>query len=72
MIEVGSIAVRRLIEVRQPLIGLRGQVRESRGIEQFGRSICLSPVSEYNDDPLTGAIVSLADPRVVSHLSVDG
>jgi Icc-related predicted phosphoesterase len=72
MIGVGSIAVRRFIEERQPLIGLHGHVHESQGVENLGRTICLNPGSEYNDGTLSGAIVGIGDRRVVSHQFVVG
>lgn len=72
MIGVGSIAVRKFIEARQPLIGLHGHVHESQGSEQIGRTLCLNPGSEYTDGTLCGAIVTLGDGRVVSHQFVVG
>ena len=46
-VHVGSIAVRRLIEVGQPLVSLHGHVHESArltgsGRDRIGRTICLS------------------------------
>jgi Icc-related predicted phosphoesterase len=72
MIGVGSIAVRQFIEERQPLVALHGHVHESRGAEQLGRTLCLNPGSEYTDGLLAGAIVTLANGRVVSHQFVVG
>lgn len=72
MIGVGSIAVRRFVEERQPLIALHGHVHESQGVERLGRTICLNPGSEYNDGTLCGAIVRIGDRQVVSHQFVVG
>jgi Icc-related predicted phosphoesterase len=72
MIGVGSIAVRRFVEERQPLIALHGHVHESQGVEQLGRTICLNPGSEYNDGTLSGAIVRIEPGRVASHQFVVG
>jgi Icc-related predicted phosphoesterase len=72
MIGVGSIAVRRFVEERQPLIALHGHVHESQGVELLGRTICLNPGSEYNDGRLCGAIVRIGDRQVVSHQFVAG
>ena len=72
MIGVGSIAVRRFVEERQPLIALHGHVHESQGAELLGRTICLNPGSEYTDGRLCGAIVKIGDRQVVSHQFVAG
>jgi Icc-related predicted phosphoesterase len=46
-VHVGSIAVRRFIEARQPLVTLHGHVHESARLtgawqERIGRTVCLS------------------------------
>jgi Icc-related predicted phosphoesterase len=72
MIGVGSLAVRRFIEQRQPLCGLHGHVHESRAAEMIGRTVCLNPGSQYTDGQLNGAIVVLGDGRVISHQFATG
>jgi Icc-related predicted phosphoesterase len=72
MMHVGSSAVREWIERRQPLCGLHGHVHESKGSELLGRTLCLNPGSEYSEGVLAGAIVTLADGRVVSHQFISG
>src|ERR1700694_6063850 len=43
MVPVGSTAVRRFIEARQPLLALHGHVHESRAAESIGRALCINP-----------------------------
>ena len=69
---VGSTAVRRLIELNQPLIGLHGHVHDSRGVVQIGRTVCLNPGSEYTEGILNGAIVELGPEAVLSRQLVSG
>jgi Icc-related predicted phosphoesterase len=68
----GSIAVRRIIEESQPLLGLHGHIHESRGVAKLGRTLCLNPGSEYSEGILRGVIVDLESDRVKSHLFVSG
>jgi Icc-related predicted phosphoesterase len=44
---VGSVAVRKAIEVAQPLLSLHGHIHESAGEDVLGRTVCLNPGSEY-------------------------
>lgn len=69
---VGSTAVRDFLLERQPLLGLHGHVHESRGAVTIGRTLCLNPGSEYSEGVLSGALVTLADGRIVSHQFVNG
>jgi Icc-related predicted phosphoesterase len=69
---VGSHAVRRLIEEVQPLLALHGHIHESKGETRIGRTLALNSGSEYNTGRLHGAVVTLADDRVVSHQFVVG
>lgn len=64
MVPVGSLAVRRVIERHQPMLGLHGHIHESRGRANLGRSICLNPGSDYNTGILKGVIVSLIGDQV--------
>jgi Icc-related predicted phosphoesterase len=63
---VGSVAVRRVIERHQPLVGAHGHVHESRAVARVGRSVCFNPGSEYSEGVLRGALVVLEPSRVVS------
>jgi Icc-related predicted phosphoesterase len=63
---VGSLAVRKVIERHQPLLGAHGHVHESRAVAKIGRSLCFNPGSEYSEGVLRGALVVLEPDRVVS------
>ena len=63
---VGSVAVRRVIERYQPLVGAHGHVHESRAVARVGRSVCFNPGSEYSEGVLRGAVVVLEPDRVLS------
>jgi len=64
---VGSRGVRRVIEEHQPLLGLHGQVLESRGVETIGRTLCVNPGSEYAEGVLRGVRVVLGPTTVESY-----
>jgi len=72
MIHAGSPAVRRSIEVHQPLLGLHGHIHESKGFVRLGRTLCLNPGSEYSDGILRGAVVNLEGDRVKEFLLTSG
>ncbi len=66
MIGAGSESVRFAIEKYQPLVDLCGHVHESRGVCNIGRTLVVNPGSEYTEGILRGAIVNLADKKVLS------
>ena len=72
MIGVGSTAVRECIQVYKPLLGLHGQIHESRGIYKLGKTICINPGSEYGQGILRGALVDLEEEKVSDYLLVSG
>lgn len=72
MIHVGSTAVRQLIEKHKPLLGLHGHIHEARGFVRIGRTLCMNPGSEYGEGILRGALVSLDEKVVKSHLLTQG
>jgi len=72
MIHAGSAAVRKSIELHQPLLGLHGHIHESRGFVRIGRSLCLNPGSEYADGILRGALVNLDGGKVKEFLLTSG
>jgi len=72
MIHAGSAAVRRSIELHQPILGLHGHIHEARGFVRIGRSLCLNPGSEYADGILRGAVVNLEGGRVKEFLLTSG
>jgi Icc-related predicted phosphoesterase len=61
---VGSTAVRRVIEERQPLLGVHGHVHEAAGEYRLGATICVNPGSEANNGILRGYLVDVADGEV--------
>ncbi|MEM3588580.1 MAG: metallophosphoesterase [Nitrososphaerota archaeon] len=72
MTHVGSIAVRKLIEKYQPLLGFHGHIHESKGMVKIGRTICLNAGSDYLAGNLQGAIVTLEDGKVKSYMFTIG
>jgi Icc-related predicted phosphoesterase len=56
---VGSTAVRWAIETYQPLLGLHGHVHESPGTVKIGRTTAINPGSDYVQQFLRGALVTL-------------
>ena len=69
---VGSTAVRRLIEERQPALSLHGHVHESRAVARIGRTLCVNPGSAYSEGVIDGAVVELRHDRVKSCQLVSG
>jgi uncharacterized protein len=61
---VGSTAVRRVIEERQPLLGVHGHVHEAGGEYRLGATVCVNPGSEANNGILRGYLVDVSDGRV--------
>jgi Icc-related predicted phosphoesterase len=61
---VGSTAVRRLIEERQPLLGVHGHVHEAAGEYRLGATVCVNPGSEANNGILRGYLVDVSDGEV--------
>lgn len=66
MFGAGSTAVRAAIEKYQPLLGLHGHIHEVRAETRIGRSFCVNPGSEYGEGILRGALVNVADKKVLS------
>lgn len=56
---VGSSAVRSLIEQYEPTLSLHGHIHESPGMSKIGRSTAINPGSDYADGILRGAIVTI-------------
>jgi uncharacterized protein len=69
---VGSVAVRTSLLKHQPMLALHGHIHESRGTAQLGRTMCLNPGSEYSEGILRGAIITVADGEVASHMLISG
>ncbi len=63
MVPVGSEAIRRLIQERQPTIALHGHIHEGRGRYQLGRTVGLNPGSAYQDGTLLGVLLRVSSKR---------
>jgi hypothetical protein len=72
MIGAGSTAIRSAIEKYQPLVDLCGHIHESRGTTRIGRTLVINPGSEYPEGVLRGAIVNVADKKVLSFQLTSG
>ena len=60
---MGSTAVREVIEMYQPCLGLHGHIHESKGYTRIGRSTCFNPGSEYNEGVLLGVILTISPEK---------
>jgi uncharacterized protein len=69
---VGSTAVRRVIEERQPLLGVHGHVHEAGGERRIGATVCVNPGSEANHGILRGYLVDVADGEVQLVQRIEG
>lgn len=72
LVPIGSTAVRRLIEERQPVLALHGHVHESRAATKIGRTVCINPGSAYSEGVIDGVVVELSRDRVKSYQLVSG
>lgn len=72
MAPVGSTAVREAILKYQPLLSLHGHIHESRGVARLGRTLCINAGSEYSEGILRGALITVRDGEVASHVLVSG
>lgn len=68
MTHVGSIAVRKVIEKYQPLLGLHGHIHESKGVVKIGRTLCINAGSDYSSGNLHGALITLEDGKVKNYM----
>jgi len=72
VVPVGSKAVRRNIEVYQPLLSLHGHIHEARGFSKIGRTICFNPGSEYHEGILRGVLVQIENNKVKDFIFTSG
>jgi Icc-related predicted phosphoesterase len=63
----GSRAVRRAIELHQPLLSLHGHIHESAGVVKIGRTTSVNPGSEYGEGVLRGCLLTLARDEVKNY-----
>jgi uncharacterized protein len=69
---VGSTAVRRLIEERQPLLSIHGHIHESGGERKIGSTLCVNPGSEANHGILRGYLIDIGDSGIDLVQRVEG
>lgn len=69
---VGSTAVRRLIEERQPVLSIHGHIHESGGERKIGTTVCVNPGSEANHGILRGYLVDIGDAGIELVQRVEG
>jgi Icc-related predicted phosphoesterase len=69
---VGSTAVRRLIEERQPLLSIHGHIHESGGERKIGTTVSINPGSEANHGILRGYLVDIGDVGIELVQRVEG
>ena len=69
---VGSLAVRRIIERFEPLLGVHGHIHESGGERKIGRTLCINPGSEANHGILRGYLVDVGPDGIERAMRVEG
>jgi Icc-related predicted phosphoesterase len=72
MKSAGSTAVRKFIEMVQPILTLHGHIHESPGHARIGRTLCINAGSEYPEGILKAAIINLEGGKVKGHLLISG
>lgn len=72
LIPVGSTAVRKEIEMKQPLLMLCGHIHETKNSSMIKRTTCIDPGSEYQAGILRGVIVNLLKDKVLSFQITSG
>ena len=71
-IHVGSKAVTKMIEKYQPMLGLHGHIHESRGIQNWGRTVIMNPGSEYSEGILRGVLFVLKRGKLKDYVFTSG
>jgi Icc-related predicted phosphoesterase len=69
---VGSTAVRRVIEERQPLLSVHGHIHESGGERRLGSTVSVNPGSEANNGILRGYLIDIGDEGIELVQRVEG
>ena len=72
MASAGSIAIRKMIEKYQPMLGLHGHIHESKGKYKIGRTECLNPGSEYSEGIFKGFLVEVEGDKITKLQRVEG
>ena len=71
-VPVGSKAVKRFIEEKQPLIVLSGHIHESPGFVKIGRTWVVNPGSEYSEGIFKGFLIDLVGTEVKAMKRIEG
>jgi Icc-related predicted phosphoesterase len=71
-VHVGSVAVAKMIEKYQPLLGLHGHIHESRGAQKIKRTLAINPGSEYSEGILKGAVIIISKGKVEDYIFTSG
>jgi Icc-related predicted phosphoesterase len=69
---VGSTAVRRVIEERQPVLSVHGHIHESGGERRIGATLSVNPGSEANHGILRGYLVDIGEGGIELVQRVEG
>lgn len=69
---VGSTAVRRVIEERQPVLSVHGHIHESGGERKIGTTMSINPGSEANNGILRGYLVDIGENGIELVQRVEG
>lgn len=72
LMPVGSKAVRKYIEMFNPLLGLHGHVHEARGFSRINKTLCFNPGSEYHEGILRGVLVQINKNKVKDYIFTSG
>jgi len=72
IVHVGSTAVRKIIEEKQPMISIHGHIHEARGLCKIGKTVCINPGSEYGEGLLKCAIIDLKDGKLKNYAMTTG
>jgi Icc-related predicted phosphoesterase len=71
-IHVGSVAVTKMIQKYQPLLGLHGHIHESRGVQKIHKTTIINPGSEYSEGILKGVVIVLEKGKVKDYIFTNG
>jgi Icc-related predicted phosphoesterase len=63
-VPVGSTAVKKAIEVWQPLVSLHGHIHEVHAKQLIGKTLCYNPGTDYKNGKLQGVFLQINDGKV--------
>jgi uncharacterized protein len=69
---VGSTAVRDVINEHQPPLALFGHIHEARGMTRLGKTLCINPGSSYEQGTLLGARIDFDGSKIANHTLTSG